>query len=96
MPPRIEICTRWPRPVWVRWYSAAQIAPNRCTALPESPIWAPVTTGGPSSKPVVLIAPPVAWAMFSYALAFSSAPGPKPFSDAKMMPRVDLVDALPR
>ena len=65
MPARIEICTRWPRPVCVRWYSAAQIAPNRCTALPESPIWAPVTTGGPSSKPVVLIAPPVAWAMFS-------------------------------
>ena len=49
----------------VRWYSAAQIAPNRWMPVPESPIWAPVTTGGPSSKPVVLIAPPVAWAMFS-------------------------------
>jgi hypothetical protein len=33
--------------------------------LPESPIWAPVAVGGPSSKPVVLIAPPMACAMTS-------------------------------
>ena len=65
MPARIEICTRCPRPVCVRWYRAVTIAPKRWTALPESPICAPVATGGPSSKPVVLMAPPVACAMFS-------------------------------
>ena len=33
--------------------------------VPESPICAPVTSGGPSSNPVVLAAPPVHWATFS-------------------------------
>jgi hypothetical protein len=32
---------------------------------PESPIWAPVTVGGRSSKPVVDAEPPVHWATFS-------------------------------
>ena len=33
--------------------------------VPESPICAPVTNGGPSGTPVVLIAPPIACATFS-------------------------------
>ncbi len=36
-----------------------------CTPVPLSPIWAPVTVGGPSSQPVVLAAPPMHWATFS-------------------------------
>jgi hypothetical protein len=36
--------------------------------LPESPICAPVAVGGPFSNPVVLIAPPIACAITSYAL----------------------------
>jgi hypothetical protein len=33
--------------------------------VPESPICAPVTNGGPSGTPVVLIEPPIACATFS-------------------------------
>ena len=41
---------------------------TRWIPVPESPICAPVAIGGPSSKPVVLIEPPMAWATTSYAL----------------------------
>jgi hypothetical protein len=57
--------TRWPRPVRVRWYSAARMPATRWMPVPESPIWAPLAVGGPSSNPVVLIAPPIAWAITS-------------------------------
>ena len=63
--------------------------------MPESPICAPVATGGPSSKPVVLIAPPMAWAMFSYALAFCERARAEALERGVDEPRVDLLDALP-
>ncbi len=51
----------------------------RCRPVPESPICAPVTNGGPSGTPVVLIAPPIACATFSYALKSAYGPlEPKP------------------
>ena len=40
--------------------SAASKPMARCSPVPESPICAPVTKGGPSGTPVVLIAPPIA------------------------------------
>ena len=52
-------------PVVLRWYSAATMPSARCSPVPESPICAPVTSGGPSSKPVVEAAPPAHWATFS-------------------------------
>ena len=51
----------------------------RCNPVPESPICAPVTNGAPSGTPVVLIAPPIACATFSYALKSAYGPlEPKP------------------
>jgi hypothetical protein len=41
------------------------MAATRWMPVPESPICAPVLVGGPSSQPVVLIAPPVDWATVS-------------------------------
>ena len=78
--------TRWPLPVCVRWSSAARMPATRWIPVPESPICAPVAVGGPSSNPVVLIAPPIAWATTSYALKFSYLPGPKPLIDANTRP----------
>ncbi len=78
--------TYWPRPVRSRWMSAARIPAIKCTPVPESPICAPVTTGGPSNKPEVLIAPPIAWATFSYALKAAYGPSePKPLIEAMMI-----------
>src|SRR5580658_2499526 len=57
----------------------------RCSPVPESPICAPVTSGGPSSKPVVDAEPPAHCATFSYTLQSSYGPGPKPFTDARMI-----------
>ncbi len=57
----------------------------RCSPVPESPICAPVTSGGPSSKPVVDAAPPAHCATFSYTLQSSYGPGPKPLTDATIM-----------
>jgi hypothetical protein len=54
----------------------------RCSPVPESPICAPVTKGGPSGTPVVLIAPPIACATFSYALKSEYGPlEPKPLME---------------
>ncbi len=50
--------------------------------MPLSPICAPVTIGGPSSKPVVEAEPPAHCATFSYTLQSSYLPGPKPLTDA--------------
>ena len=61
----MAVSTYWPRPVRSRWSSAASMPARRCTPVPESPICAPATTGGPSNSPVVLMAPPMAWATFS-------------------------------
>ena len=61
----IGASTFWPRPVLLRWYSAATMPSARCRPVPLSPICAPVTTGGPSSKPVVEAAPPAHCATFS-------------------------------
>ena len=57
--------TRWPRPVFSRWNSAVTMPRARCSPVPESPIWAPATTGGPPGNPVVLAPPPAHWATFS-------------------------------
>src|SRR3954470_16686720 len=57
----------------------------RCSPVPESPICAPVTSGGPSSNPVVDAAPPAHCATFSYTLQSSYGPGPKPLIDAMIM-----------
>src|SRR4029077_9436491 len=46
---------------------------------------APVTSGGPSSNPVVGAEPPAHCATFSYTLQSSYGPGPKPFTDARIM-----------
>ena len=54
-----------PRPVVFRWYKAATMPSARCNPVPLSPICAPVTSGGPSSKPVVDAEPPAHCAMFS-------------------------------
>lgn len=74
--------TRCPRPVFSRWYSAARIPATACTPVPESPIWAPVASGGPSSKPVVDIDPPMACATTSYALKLVYGPSPNPLMEA--------------
>jgi hypothetical protein len=58
----IATSTRWPRPVRSRCTNAARIAIVRCMPVPESPILAPLTIGGPPASPVTLIAPEVAWA----------------------------------
>lgn len=50
--------------------------------MPESPICAPVASGGPSSNPVVDIDPPMAWATTSYALKLVYGPSPKPLMEA--------------
>src|ERR1700704_193999 len=57
----------------------------RCKPVPESPICAPVTSGGPSSKPVVDADPPAHCATFSYTLQSSYGPGPKPLTDATII-----------
>ena len=57
----------------------------RCSPVPLSPICAPVTSGGPSSNPVVLAEPPAHCATFSYTLQSSYGPGPKPFTEARIM-----------
>ena len=57
--------TRWPRPVRSRWYSAARMPATVWMPVPESPICEPVASGGPSSKPVVDIEPPIACATTS-------------------------------
>src|SRR5206468_9147711 len=69
----------------LRWYSAATMPNARCNPVPESPICAPVTNGGPSSKPVVEAEPPAHCATFSYTLQSSYGPGPKPLTDATTM-----------
>jgi len=53
------------RSITVNMKSAETIPRARCRPVPESPIWAPVTSGGPSSKPVVEADPPLHWAMYS-------------------------------
>ena len=59
---------------------------TRCSPVPESPICAPATHGGPSGSPVVLIPPPIACATFSYALNSAYGPlEPKPLIDAITM-----------
>ncbi|CAM5735732.1 hypothetical protein SALBM311S_03973 [Streptomyces alboniger] len=65
-----------------RWYSAARIPATAWTPVPESPIWAPVASGGPSSKPVVDIDPPMACATTSYALKLVYGPSPNPLMEA--------------
>lgn len=50
--------------------------------VPESPICAPVASGGPSSNPVVAIEPPMACATTSYALKLVYGPSPKPLMEA--------------
>src|ERR1700728_1961572 len=57
----------------------------RCSPVPLSPICAPVTSGGPSSKPVVEAAPPAHCATFSYTLHSSYGPGPKPLIEATII-----------
>src|SRR5277367_7183394 len=57
----------------------------RCRPVPLSPICAPVTSGGPSSKPVVDADPPAHCATFSYTLHSSYGPGPKPLTEATIM-----------
>src|ERR1700694_3462876 len=57
----------------------------RCNPVPLSPICAPVTTGGPSSNPVVEADPPAHCATFSYTLQSSYGPGPKPLTDATII-----------
>src|ERR1700758_2409857 len=57
----------------------------RCSPVPLSPICAPVTSGGPSRKPVVEAAPPVHCATFSYTLQSSYGPGPKPLIEATII-----------
>ena len=82
MPARIEIWTRCPRPVCVRWYSAAQIAPNRWMRVARV-----ADLGAGRDRRAVLEAGRAHRAAgrlgdVSYALQSSSAPGPKPLSDA--------------
>src|SRR4029077_12137136 len=81
----IAASTFWPRPVRSRWYSAATIPSARCSPVPLSPICAPVTSGGPSSKPVVEAEPPAHCATFSYTLQSWYGPGPNPFTEARIM-----------
>src|SRR5579863_3855379 len=57
----------------------------RCNPVPLSPICAPVTSGGPSSNPVVEAEPPAHCATFSYTLQSSYGPGPNPFTDATII-----------
>ena len=64
-PSIIATSTYWPWPVCSAWRSAASRPIARCRPVPESPICAPVTNGGPSGTPVVLIATPIACATFS-------------------------------
>ncbi len=64
-PSCIAASTFWPLPVVFLWYSAATMPSARCSPVPESPICAPVTSGGPSSKPVVEAEPRAHWATFS-------------------------------
>src|SRR6266851_1473355 len=78
-PSIIATSTYWPLPVRSACLSAASSPIARCSPVPESPICAPVTNGGPSGTPVVLIAPPIACATFSYALKSAYGPlEPKP------------------
>ena len=78
-PSIIATSTYWPWPVFSAWRSAASSPIAKCKPVPESPICAPVTKGGPSGTPVVLIAPPIACATFSYALKSAYGPDePKP------------------
>ena len=55
----------WPLPVWARCSNAARMPATTWIPVPESPIWAPVASGGPSANPVVLIEPPMACATTS-------------------------------
>jgi formyl-CoA transferase len=64
-PSIIATSTYCPCPVCSAWRNAASSPIARCRPVPESPICAPVTKGGPSGTPVVLIAPPIACATFS-------------------------------
>src|SRR5579863_2340270 len=57
----------------------------KCSPVPLSPICAPVTRGGPSSKPVVDAEPPAHCATFSYTLQSSYGPGPKPLTEATII-----------
>ena len=50
----------------------------RCSPVPLSPICAPVTSGGPSRKPVVDAAPPAHCATFSYTLQSTYGRGRSP------------------
>src|SRR6202021_2122351 len=84
-PSCIAASTLWPRPLLLRWYSAQTMPSARCRPVPLSPICAPVTSGGPSSNPGVDAAPPAHCATFSYTLQSSYGPGPKPFTDARIM-----------
>ena len=61
----IETSTCWPSPVWCRCISAARMPTTQCMPVPESPIDGQRYVGGPSGKPVTLIAPPIACAIGS-------------------------------
>jgi len=50
-PSIIATSTYWPLPVMLAWRSAASSPIARCRPVPESPICAPVTKGGPSGRP---------------------------------------------
>ena len=61
----IETSTCWPSPVAWRCISAARMPITQCMPVPESPIDGHTYVGGPSGKPVTLMAPPMAWAIGS-------------------------------
>src|SRR5688572_8539118 len=57
--------TCWPLPDFSAGLKAASRPIAGCNPVPLSPICAPVTEGGPSGTPMVLMAPPIACATFS-------------------------------
>ena len=61
----IASSTRWPRPSFSRWYSAARMAAASTIPDPVSPTSGPGFIGRPSGSPVTLDPPDSAWAIGS-------------------------------
>ena len=68
---------------------------RRWMPVPESPIWALVQVGGPSSEPVVLMEPPMAWADGLVGLAVDERTGTESLDRRVDDAGVDFADDLP-